>query len=110
MARRHVHLADGSLAPRRRGRKRQKPICRSCGQRFAASSEATAHRRAEHGPYTYQGFALRVEDGVWQVPTPDRVHSFDSREAARDFIAKRVGIRRSIHTVSGGLPTLGKRR
>lgn len=37
-------------------------------------------------------------------------YSFESRALARDFLDRRLGVRRSIHAVSGGLPGLGRRR
>lgn len=110
VARRHIYLADGSLAPRRSRRRKQRPICRSCGEKFATTPEASAHRRRTHGPYTYKGFALRQDEGTWYVVLPDDHHPFETRSSAREFINKRLGVRHSVYTVSGGLPTLGKRR
>jgi len=109
--RHHIYLADGSRAPRRRGTKKQRPLCRSCGGKYPTAIEAARHRRRVHGPYTYKGFALSVDQaGAWTVHLPGSDQTFESRQLGRDFIDRRLGIRRSVHAVSGGLPSLGKRR
>jgi len=57
------------------------------------------------------GFALGLDGaGIWSVYLRDAVRTFDSRGMARGFIDQRLGVRTSVYRISGGLPTLGKRR
>lgn len=88
------------------------PLCRSCGAKFATPAECRSHRTRTHGPYTYKGYALALRpDNYWEVFTPQSSRVFASKLLARDFIDSKLGSRGgSVHTVSGGLPTLGKRR
>jgi hypothetical protein len=88
------------------------PICRSCGAKFATPAECRSHRTRTHGPYTYKGYALALrQDNHWEVFTPQSSLVFASKLLARDYIDRKLGVRGgTVHTVSGGLPTLGKRR
>lgn len=88
------------------------PMCRSCGAKFATQAECRSHRTRTHGPYTYKGYALALrQDNYWEVFTPESSRVFASKLLARDFIDRKLGGRSgSVHTVSGGLPSLGKRR
>jgi hypothetical protein len=83
--------------------------CQSCNKRFETAAKANSHRRS-HGPYTYRGFAIRRSDaGDWIVIKPGGDALFRTKAEARFKIDMwRGGASGSVHTVSGGLPSLGK--
>lgn len=100
-------LAEGQARPVKPSPPKKPTPCSVCKERYQSAASAAAHELRLHGLHRYRGRRIKqLGPNSWRLEGTNR--AFRSLAAARLAIdGRREG---SVHAVSGGLPTLGKRR